>query len=150
MRYLIFLIYIFVATSFSHDYSLNGIKIHHPVLRVIKEDSKVGAGYMKIINNTEKNIKLLGIESKIAETQEIHEVILKDDIYKMRPLEKGLLIAAKKEIQFKPKSYHFMFFNINKTLKKNAMLAANLIFSDNTILPIKFKVLTGINKEHKH
>ncbi len=151
MHYLFFLIYIFMASLYSHDYSLNGIQIYHPTLKVVNENSKVGAGYMRIINNTGKNIKLMGIESKIAFSQEIHEVILQDGVYKMRPIKKGLIIEANKEIEFKPKSYHFMFFNIKNTPEKDALLSANLIFSNNIILPIKFKVLIGQNnKEHNH
>ena len=134
MHYLFFFIYIFITSSYCHDYSLNGVKVHHPVLKVVKEDSKVGAGYAKIINNTEKKIILIGIESKIAESQEIHEVIVQDDVYKMRPLKKGIVIKANNEIELKPKSYHFMFYNIKKILEKDAMLAANLIFNDNIIL----------------
>ena len=138
-----------MASSYSHDYNLNGIKIYHPTLKVVNENSKVGAGYMRIINNTGKNIKLMGIESKIAVSQEIHEVILQDGVYKMRPIKKGLIIEANKEIEFKPKSYHFMFFNFNKNLEDNEMLDAELIFDKGVVIPIKFKVVIGHN-EHNH
>ena len=52
-------------------------------------------------------------------------------------------------LEFKPKSYHFMFFDIKKNLENNEMLNATLVFNKNLIIPIKFKVLIG-KQEHKH
>ena len=145
----IFLFLVISSALYSHDYNKDNIEIFHPIIKVVKEDAKVGAGYMKITNNSDKEIELIGIKAEIAQTQEIHEVILKKNIYKMRPIKKNLIIESGSIIEFKPKSYHFMFFDINKNLKENEMLDAKLIFSNNLIIPIKFKIIIG-NKEHKH
>ena len=145
-------IFLFSITSpalFSHDYNKNNVEIFHPVIKVVKENAKVGAGYMKITNNSDKEIELIGLKSKIAQTQEIHEIILKKEIYKMRPIKKNLVIRPGEALEFKPKSYHFMFFDINKNIKNNEMLNARLVFNKDFIIPIKFKVIIG-NKEHKH
>ena len=128
MRYLIFFICFFNFNIHSHEYTQKGIKIEHPVLKVITAESKVGAGYMKIINYSEKDVKLVKIQSDIARTQEIHEVITDKDVYKMRPVDNGIIIKSSKHIEFKPKSYHFMFFNINNTVTEGEMLNAKLIF----------------------
>ena len=104
---------------------------------------------MKIINKSKKDIKLINLESNIAQKQEIHEVILENDIYKMRPINNGILIKPEETLQFKSKSYHFMFFNFNKKLEDNEMLEANLIFDKGLKIPIKFKVIVGHN-EHNH
>ena len=151
MRYLIFLICFFNFNIHSHEYIQKGIKIEHPVLKVITAESKVGAGYMKIINNSEKDVKLIKIQSDIAKTQEIHEVITDKNVYKMRPIDNGIIIKSSNHIDFKPKSYHFMFFNINNTVMDGEMLNAKLIFKNNIIIPIKFKVVIGNhNKIHEH
>ncbi len=145
-------IFLFLMTSsvlYGHDYNKNNIEIFHPIIKVVKEKAKVGAGYMKITNNSDKKIELIGLNSEIAQTQEIHEVIFKKDVYKMRPLKKNLVIKPGKILEFKPKSYHFMFFDINKNLEDNEMLDAKLIFSRDLVIPIKFKVIIG-NEEHKH
>ena len=151
MRYFFFLIYFFIFSSFGHEYTNNNIKIHHPILKVVKSNSKMGAGYMTIINKSENKIQLINLDAKIAKNQEIHEVILENDMYKMRPITKNIEIKPSEELEFKPKSFHFMFFNINRPLKDDEMLDAKLIFKDNLVIPIKFKVVIGFNKEnHSH
>ena len=145
----IYLFFILNCVSFAHDYSKDNIKVDHPIIKVVKANAKVGAGYMKIINKSNKEIKLSSIEANIAKTQEIHEVILENDVYKMRPINNEILIKPKETIEFKPKSYHFMFFTFNKTLEDNEMLEAKLIFDKGLIIPIKFKVVIGHN-QHNH
>ena len=144
----IYLFLIFNCVSFAHDYSKENVDIDHPIIKVVKQNSKVGAGYMKIINKSNKEIKLSGLEANIAKTQEIHEVILENDVYKMRPINTEILIRPKDTLEFKPKSYHFMFFNFNEKLEGNEMLEAKLIFDKGLVIPIKFKVVVGHNEHH--
>ena len=151
MHYLIFLIYIFFSVSNTHDYVKADITIDHPVLRIPAENANVGAGYMEIINNSDDEIKLLNIEASIAKKQEIHEVVLENKIYKMRPVKYGILIKSNEKLIFKNKSYHFMFFNLLQNYKNDDMLEAKLIFDNDFEIPIKFKVVLGNkNKDHNH
>ena len=48
---------------------------------MIANDGKMGAGYFKIKNNSDKEIHLVGIDSSIAKKQEIHEVVEENDVY---------------------------------------------------------------------
>ena len=151
MKKILLFIYLFLILnchSLAHDYSKENIIIDHPIIKVVKTNSKVGAGYMKIINKSNKEIKLYSLEANIAKTQEIHEVILENDVYKMRPINTEILIKSKETVEFKPKSYHFMFFNFNKKLEDNEMLEAKLIFDKGLVIPIKFKVVVGHNEHH--
>ena len=149
MRYIIIFIYFFLLELHSHQYEYNDIIIDHPVLKMNSGNSKLGAGYFKIINNSKNKISLHGIESVIAEKQQIHEVILENDIYKMRPIKKPVHILSGNELKFKPKSYHVMFYNIKKSHILNEMLKAKILFNKNVEIDIEFKVLIG-NEEHKH
>lgn len=144
-----YLFLIISSTLYSHDYNKNNIEVFHPILKVVKKDAKVGAGYMKITNNSNKKIELIGFKAEIAQKQEIHEIITENDVYKMRPVKSNLIIKVGETLEFKPKSYHFMFFDIYKRVKENEMLNAKLIFNNDLIIPIKFKVIIG-NKAHKH
>ena len=151
MKKIVLFIYLFLilnCVSFAHDYSKNNVNIDHPIIKVVKSSSKVGAGYMKIINKSNKEVKLFNIEANIAKTQEIHEVILENDVFKMRPINTEILIKPKETLEFKPKSYHFMFFNFNKELADNEMLEAKLKFDKGLVIPIKFKVVVGHNEHH--
>ena len=148
MRIFIVLLYFLLNQSFAHQYEKNGITISHPVLKMVTNDGKMGAGYFKIKNNSDDKIQLIGIDSSIAKKQEIHQVVEENDVYKMRPIKENLIVLPGKELIFKSKSYHVMFFGINESHVNDEMLDAKINFKNN-VINIKFKVLIG-NQEHKH
>ncbi len=148
MRIYIVLLYFLLNQSFAHQYEKNGIIISHPILKMVTNDGKMGAGYFKIKNNSDNKIQLVSIVSNIAKKQEIHEVVEENNVYKMRPIKEALIVLPGKELIFKSKSYHVMFFGINKSHVNDEMLDAKMKFKNN-VINIKFKVLIG-NQEHKH
>ena len=95
MRYLLILVYFFLFHINGHQFEKNNVIIKHPIIKVNKNSTKVGAGYFKILNNSHKKIFLSGIESKISAKQEVHEVIEDKNVFKMRPLTKSLLMNLK-------------------------------------------------------
>ena len=149
MRNLIIIIYFFIIYANSHEYKKNNVIVDHPILKVNSDKAKVGAGYLKIINNSKKNIYFKNIESDVSKKQEVHEVIKENDIYKMRPIQESMRVLPGEELVLKAKSYHIMFFNFIQPLKNNDMINANLIFEQALTIPIKFKIVIG-NSEHKH
>ena len=150
MRYLLVFIYMFFFNALTHEYEKDGIKIVRPVLKVVSSKGKVGAGYFTIINNSKKKIKLLGVAYNIAKKQEIHEVILKNNIYKMRPVKKAIVIMPEEKLAFEAKSYHVMFFDINNNIKNKDMLDAYLNFNNDLVINIKFKILMKDDTSHHH
>lgn len=149
MRYLFIILYFILFQAHSHQFEKNNIIIKHPILKIISTSSKIGAGYFKIINNSEKEIYLVGVSSRIAKKQEIHEVIEENNVFKMRLLKKNLLIKAGAKIEFKQQSYHIMFFELNETFKTDQMLKAKLNFNKDFFIPIEFKVVVN-NSNHNH
>lgn len=150
MRYLLILVYFFLFHAYGHQFEKNNVIIKQPIIKVNKNSTKVGAGYFKILNNSQKKIFLSGIESKISAKQEVHEVIEDKNVFKMRPLTKSLLIEPGNFIEFKPQSYHIMFFKFNKMLEPNQMVEATLYFDENFFIPIKFKVVENQGKHSHH
>ena len=90
MRNLIFFLFLIPFCNLAHEYKDSNIVIKHPVLKLISKDSNTAAGYLSIENNSSKEIIFKGIISDIAKTQEIHEVILKNNVYKI--VKKNLFI----------------------------------------------------------
>ena len=149
MRYIIIFLYFFLLELNSHQYEKNNVTIDHPILKMNSNNSKVGAGYFKIINNTTNKIVLDNIYSDISEKQEVHEVILINEVYKMRPLKKPLSILPGNELILKPKSYHVMFYNINRSHVADELLKAKILFNRDIEIEVNFKVVIG-NDSHKH
>ena len=150
MRILIIFIYLFSYLVFCHEYEKNNIIVDHPILKINSDRSKVGAGYMKIINNSTSDIYFSKISSEISKRLEIHEIIEESNTYKMRPVENALLIPSGEEIVFKSKSYHAMFYNFNSVLNNNDLIDATLHFSNQLKIPVKFKVIIRNNNDYEH
>tara|TARA_A100000164_G_C21832685_1_gene736130 strand:+ start:64 stop:519 length:456 start_codon:yes stop_codon:yes gene_type:complete len=150
MRYLFFLFYFFFFQLESHQYEKNNIVIKHPIIKLNSASANLGAGYLKILNNSESNIYLTKIETKISKKEEIHEIILEKEIYKMRPVKDNILITPGNELIFKPKSYHIMFFGFKKPLIQGQMIKSNLYFNNDLIIPILFKIVVKSDESHKH
>ena len=150
MRYLFIILYFILFQAHSHQFEKNNIIIKHPVLKIVSTSTKIGAGYFKIINNSEKEIYLVGVTSRIAKKQEVHEVIEENNVFKMRPLKKSLLIKPGTEIEFKPQSYHLMFFELNEIFKTDQMLKAKLNFNKDFFIPVEFKVVINSSNHDHH
>ncbi len=135
--------------GYSHQYEKNEILIKHPVLKANLNSANVGAGYFKIINNSQKVVYFQKIVSEVSEKQEIHEVIEENNVFKMRPISNRLSIKPGTEVVFKPQSYHIMFFKLKKILVADQMIDAKLFFSENLVIPIQFKVILN-NTNHHH
>ena len=71
------------------------------------------------------------------------------EIMKMRPLNEGISIEKNTTIEFKPKSYHLMFFGIHKMYKQGDMIDVKLFFKNADSLNIKFKV-DSVKSSHNH
>jgi len=52
----IYLFFVLNCVAFAHDYSKDNVNVDHPIIKIVKPNSKVGAGYMKIINESNKEI----------------------------------------------------------------------------------------------
>ena len=149
MKYLVLFIYFIVFGNLAHQFKDSNIVIVNPIIKLNFSDANIAAGYFRIENNSNSTISFMEIKSDIADTQEIHEVILKDNIYKMRPVKSALEIKPKSSLDFKPKSYHIMFYKINKTLLPKEMVKARLLFNNNIIINVEFKVVIE-NDHHSH
>ena len=74
MRLTFIIIYFFSFLANSHEYNKNEVIIDHPIIKVSSADSKIGAGYFKVINNSNEHLYLREIVASISTKIEIHEV----------------------------------------------------------------------------
>lgn len=80
--------------------------------------SKVtSAAYMIIKNEGNEADRLVGVMSDVAEHVEIHQSVMEGNVMKMRPVEGGLEIPAKGQVELKPGGYHVMLIGVKQPLK---------------------------------
>ena len=89
------------------DYKIGKIEIEKPYTFFTPNGAKVSAGYMKIENESNKQDVLQSVSNvSFAHKVEIHEMTMENQVMKMRPLKKGLIIKADSEVYLKPSGYH--------------------------------------------
>lgn len=88
----------------------------------------MGAFYFKVTNHGDSPDTLLGIESDIADTVEIHEVEMNGNVMSMNHQQDGVEIPAHGEVVFEPGSWHVMLIGINKSLISGEEFTATLTF----------------------
>ena len=107
------------------------IEISDPWIREVPPVSKMSAGFVKIKNNSKKDLELVSVKSDLSKTVELHTHGMVDGVMRMRKLP-SIKIAAQKEVNLKPGGLHIMFINLNKKTVDGAKHNLEFIFSDGT------------------
>ena len=75
------------------DYKIGKIEIEKPYTFFTPNGAKVSAGYMKIENDSNRDDVLQSVSNvSFADKVEIHEMTIENQVMKMRPLKKVLLL----------------------------------------------------------
>ena len=108
--------------------------------------AKVMAGYMKITNLTNKDIKILSAKSDLFKRVEIHLTEMSDGMMRMIKQE-NLKIKAKGHIELKPGGLHMMLMSKLKPIKAGSVIVVTLTLDNGETINIKLKV--KINDAHQ-
>lgn len=68
---------------------------------------------------------LLGVASPVAKVVEVHEMVMEQDVMKMRAIPR-LDLPAGKAVDLKPGGYHIMLMGLSKPLKKGDIVPLTL------------------------
>ena len=100
----------------------------------------VTAIFMKITNNTKKDIRLLKVSGKFAPTFELHNMEMSEGKMVMRPVD-SILIKSHSTTELKSGGLHVMVFDAPKPIQKTKVYGATLIFDnkEEIFTPIKVR-----------
>ena len=101
--------------------------------------AKVMAGYMKINNLSNKDIKILSAKSDLFKRVEIHLTEMSDGMMRMIKQE-NLKIKAKGHIELKPGGLHMMLIGKLKPVKAGSVIAVTLTLDNGKTIKVKLKV----------
>ena len=122
LNFLFLLIVIFSSSqSISDTITFKGLILSNFWIKKVIANSNTTSGYIKIENKNEKNERLISVESDFSKITELHYMNIKNDVMIMEHLEEGLLIKSKSQINLKPTSFHIMFIDLTKSLKKTKL-----------------------------
>lgn len=146
--------------AFAQNYKIGNIEIDNPWSRATPDSAKVAGGFFTINNNGKTDDRLVAVTSELSDRTEIHSMAVEDNVMKMRHQPDGIKLPAGSKVVFKPGSFHVMFMDITKPLKKGDEVKAKLVFEKAGSVDVVFKVesmgvetsthKTPENPEQKH
>ena len=101
--------------------------------------AKVMAGYMKINNISNKDVKIKSAKSALFKNVEIHRTEMKDGMMRMIKQE-NLKIEAKGHIELKPGGLHMMLMGKLNPVKSGSMIPVTLTLDNGETIAINLKV----------
>ena len=132
----IFFVSLFLANSALAASSINVEKAWSPEAPPI---AKVMAGYMKINNISNKDVKIKSAKSALFKNVEIHRTEIKNGMTRMVKQE-DLKIKAKGHIELKPGGLHMMLMGKLKPVKSGSMIPVTFTLDNDETITINLKV----------
>ncbi len=99
-----------------------------------------GVVYLTLTNEGGTDDRLIGAETEVAQTVELHETTMQGDRMKMRPLPKGVVIPAGRRVELKPGGYHLMLIGLRHALKVGDHFSLVLRFEQSDPLTVEVVV----------
>jgi len=116
------------ALSLSLPTLADGIKVEAPWARATIAAQKTGGAYVILTNSGSAPDRLIGAETPVAETAEVHEHKNTDGIMQMREVTGGVPVAPGETVAFGPGGYHIMLIGLKQPLTKGGKFPLTLVF----------------------
>ena len=86
-----------------------------------------GAAYMIIKNTGGAPDRLLKAQSDVANSVELHQTVMKNNVMEMQPVE-AIDIPANSQFELKPGEYHIMLIGLKKDMTVGEKVKITLVF----------------------
>ena len=142
----------FTFSSFADSINFKGLLISDFWIKASIGNHKITSGYLTIENTSNIDERLVSLTSEISKKTQLHDMVVKNDIMKMKYLTDGILIKANSKVSFKPGSYHVMFIELQKPIIVMNKHKVTLKFENSGSLILKMPVHSknSNNKTKKH
>ncbi|MCT4642858.1 MAG: copper chaperone PCu(A)C [Bacteriovoracaceae bacterium] len=116
------------------------IEIKKPFVRLLPPSAPNTAAFMKIYNNTDRDIVLTSAIANISKTVELHGHEHINGLMRMRQV-KQITLKANSTTSLEPGGLHIMFMGLKKPLFAKQEILLTLKFSNFKDLQVKIPVL---------
>ncbi|NKL79839.1 DUF1775 domain-containing protein [Rhizobium leguminosarum] len=106
----------------------------------------VGGGFFTVKNNGQADDRLVSVNSPAAGEVQIHEMVTKDNVMRMRQLKDGIAIAAGETIKLEPGNLHLMFQKVKTPFKQGDTVPVTLTFEKAGKVDLVLQVLSAQGK----
>ena len=104
------------------------VTVSDPWVRATVPQQKATGLFMHI--DAAQDVKLVAGQSPVAGVVEIHEMVMENDVMKMREIPGGLEIAKGRTMSLKPGGYHVMLMDLKAPLAKGSTVPVTLTFKN--------------------
>lgn len=125
---------------FSFQIMAEGLVFKKAWVRAVPRVSQVSAGFGILVNETNRDRKLVKVESTISKIVEIHTHTRKNGVMRMRKID-FINIRKMSEVALKPMSYHIMFIDLVAPLKAGDTAPVTLIFDNGERIENQIKIV---------
>jgi len=102
-----------------------GVNVENAWVRGTVAAQKATGAFMRL--TAQADTRLVGASCPVAEVAEVHEMVMQNDVMKMRPLP-ALALPAGQAVDLKPGGYHIMLIGLKGSLEAGAMVPITLRF----------------------
>ncbi|MBY5582428.1 copper chaperone PCu(A)C [Rhizobium leguminosarum] len=106
----------------------------------------VGGGFFTVKNNSQADDRLVSVSSPAAGEVQIHEMVTKDNVMRMRQLKDGIAIAAGETVKLEPGNLHLMFQKVKSPFKQGDTVPVTLTFEKAGKVDLVLQVLSAQGK----
>ncbi len=103
-------------------------------------EQKATAVYLSFFNNSDKEIEIESFSTDIANSVEMHDIKITDDVVKMFKVE-DLQIKSKSELFLQPGGRHLMLFGLKKKLNDKESFVLKVHLKNKIVLETNILVL---------
>lgn len=123
------------------EFGTGKIKIVAPWTRATPESSKVGGGFMTLINTGSEPDRLVGGSTEVSGGLEIHEMHIVNGVAMMRQVNPGITLKPGASVVLKPFSHHLMMMDLKQPLKAGQKIKGTLVFEKGGSVEIEYVVV---------
>ncbi|MGO7988272.1 DUF1775 domain-containing protein [Rhizobium leguminosarum] len=106
----------------------------------------VGGGFFTVKNNGQADDRLVSVSSPAAGEVQIHEMVTKDNVMRMRQLKDGIAIGAGETVKLEPGNLHLMFQKVKTPFKQGDTVSVTLTFEKAGKVDLVLQILSAQGK----
>lgn len=139
----------------AHDFTIGALRVDHPYALPAPAGVKTGGVYFRGIRNQGTQAdRLIGARTERADSVQIHETVMSNDIARMRE-SSGIDLPARQTVQLRHgQRYHLMLVNLKQPLIQGDSFVITLQFEKAGPLDVQVSVQTPKagqdDRDHKH
>lgn len=104
------------------------VEVAEPWVRATVAQQKAAGVFMRL--TAPADARLVEARSPAAKVVEIHEMVMDQDVMKMRALPDGLALPAGQGVELKPGGYHIMLIELERQIVAGDQVPLTLVIED--------------------